>query len=263
MSSTTHRTAPYFSLGLVASCLTVLALAACGGGGGDSAPAPAPTKAEGVYEGRVSNNLGFQLAILENDQFYSLIGTTDSQGVFRVQSLVEGRGTSSNGAITASNVREYVSDGQVRTGTLNGTFIPKTSVAGTITSAGASLTFSSQASPTTNYNYDTPATLAEITGAWPGETFTGEGVNFTVSATGSVSGTSQLGCAFTGSVVPRSSGKNVYDVSITYGTANCLFPGATFTGAALVTRLSSGQRQLVIAANNSARTAGGVVFATR
>lgn len=252
---------------LTATLSATLLLSACGGGGGggddDNGPAPVQSRAEGVYDGRVSNGGEFQLIILENDQFYSLFGTTDTQGVFRVISLLEGQGRSNNGSFSANSIREYVNTGFVSSGSLSGTYVPRTSISGSLSSGAVSATFTGNATPTTNYNYDTPATLAAIAGNWPGQIFDGENVNFSISGAGNIVGQSQLGCGFTGTATPRSSGKNVYDVRITFGSANCAFPGMTAVGAGLVSTLNSGGRQLLVAINNSARTAGAVIFATR
>jgi len=85
-------------LKLLCTVTVAMLLTACGGGGGDSAPASAPiAKAEGVYSGTTSTGREFSLLALENDQFYSLVGTT-SGGVFFVSSLVEGQGNSNNGS---------------------------------------------------------------------------------------------------------------------------------------------------------------------
>jgi hypothetical protein len=42
------------------------------------------------------------------------------------------------------------------------------------------------------------------------------------------------GCALTGNVVPRQSGKNVFDLTINYPAAGCSISGVSVTGMALV-----------------------------
>lgn len=247
---------------------TASLLTACGGGSDSPAasiPAtPAPlAAAEGYYQGTVSTGQQFQLLMLENDQFYSLIGNTDTQGVFRVTSLVEGKGASNNGSFSASNVKEYVNNGQVVTETLSASYNPKASITGSVSYAGGSASFTGTAPATANYAYDTAATLASISGNWSGTLLAGEGLSFSISAAGAISGTAVSGCSFTGSAAPRASGKNVMDVSVTFGPAPCALPGLTGKGIGVSSLLSSGKRQLLMAVTTTDRTAGTVVFAQR
>ena len=238
---------------LTASVLAASAfVAACGGGDGGSTPT-ATAAAEGYYQGTVSTGTQFQLLVLENDQFYALIGNTDVQGVFRVVSLVEGKGTSNNGSFSASNVKEYANNGLVTTETISASYSPKVSIAGNVASPGNSVSFTGTAPVAGNYTYDIPATLSSVSGNWSGATLAGEAVNFSVGSSGAISGTSSLGCSF----------KNVLDVSVTFGGAPCALPGLTGQGIAVTTLLPNGTRQFLIALTNTARSAGTVVFARR
>jgi hypothetical protein len=243
-------------------------LAACGGGGGGgggSAVAIAPvTKVEGYYAGTVSTGSQFQLLALENDQVYALIGNTDTQGVFRVNSLVEGQGTSSNGSFSVANAKEYSSTGSVFAGSISGTFSPRATVMGTVTSPSfGTASFTGTSPVTASFNYDTAASINIVSGNWAGSTLYGGGVNFSVAATGALTGISAAGCRFTGSAAPRASGKNVLDVTVTFGPAPCELPGVTGTGIGVTSLLANGQRQLLLAVTNSSRTTGVVVFAQR
>lgn len=256
-------------LPLTAFVLAVASLLTACGGGSDSPAASIPATpvplaaAEGYYQGTVSTGQQFQLLMLENDQFYSLIGNTDTQGVFRVTSLVEGKGASNNGSFSASNVKEYVNNGQVVTETLSASYNPKVSIAGSVSYAGGSASFTGTAPATANYTYDTTATLASVSGNWSGTSLAGEGLSFSISSAGAISGTAVSGCSFTGTSTPRASGKNVLDVSITFGSAPCALPGLTEKGVGVSSLLSSGKRQFLIAVTNTDRTAGTVVFAQR
>lgn len=256
-------------LRLTAFVLTAASfLTACGGGSDSPAPVtPAPVPlaaAEGYYQGTVSTGKQFQLLMLENDQFYSLIGNTDTQGVFRVTSLIEGKGVSNNGSFSASNIKEYSNNGQVVAGTLSASYSPKVSITGNASAAGGgSASFTGTSPAAANYTYDTPATLGSVSGNWSGNTLDGAGLNFSVSAAGAISGTAASGCSFTGAAAPRASGKNVLDVSVTFGAAPCDSPGLTIKGIGVTSLLTGGKRQLLIAVTNTDRTAGTVVFAQR
>ena len=242
-------------------------LTACGcGSDGPAATTLTPVPfaaAEGYYQGTVSTGRQFQLLMLENDQFYSLIGNTDTQGVFRVVSLIEGKGVSNNGSFTASNIKEYSNNGQVVAGTLSASYVPKVSITGNASAAGGSASFSGTAPATANYAYDSPATIGSVSGNWSGNSLDGAALNFSVSTAGAISGTAASGCSFAGTATPRASGKNVLDVSVTFGLAPCDLPGATIKGIGVTSLLSSGKRQFLIAVTNTDRTAGTVVFAQR
>lgn len=246
----------------VATAATLLT--ACGGGGGSSAPAPTPmAKAEGVYSGTTSTGLEFSLLVLENDQFYSLLGTTIG-GVFFVSSLAEGQGNSNNGSFAASGVNQYFDNGEVISGAVTSTYNAGVSISGTISQPpfGTS-SFSGTTPVASTYIYNTPANPSSISGAWSGQDLSGAGVNFSIGAGGAVSGTSLLGCSFSGSVTPRASGKNVFDTSVTFGGAPCALPGQTVQGITVTYLLANGQRQLLTAITNSNRTAGTAIFAAR
>lgn len=238
-------------------------VSACGGGGGDAPTATQVAALDGYYQGTVSTGNQFQLLALENGQFYSLVGTTDAQGVFRVSSLVEGRGTTTNGTFATSSVKEFTSTGQVLSESLSATYVPKTSVAGTLTSSSGAVTFNGTAPASNNYNYDTAATLSAVSGSWSGSSLYGEGQTIAISATGAITGTSALGCHYTGTASPRASGKNVLDVTVAFGPAPCALPGQSGSGVGVSTVLANGRQQLLVALTNADRSAGIVVFAQR
>ncbi len=248
-------------------------IAACGGGGSSSTTTPvtigtasavaAVTKVEGYYTGTVSSGTQFQLLALENDQIYALIGNSDAQGVFRVASLVEGPGTSSNGSFSISNAKEYSASGQVFTGSISGSFNPRTSVMGNVVSSSGTASFTGTAPTASLYNYDTPTPISAVAGDWSGATLFNEGVVFSITASGAITGRSTSGCTFSGSAAPRATGKNVLDATVTFGAVPCGQPGITATGIAVSSLLANGKRQLIFAVNNAGRTAANVVFAQR
>ena len=254
--------------GIVSALSATLLLSACGGGGGgddDSGPAPVQSRAEGVYEGRVTGQSTGEVTfiVLENDRFYALFGQRGTQNMLLVQSLIEGQGTSRNGSFTASSVREYANDGTVFNGSLSASYVPRVSVNGSITSGAVTASFTSAPVSTQTFNYDTPATLSAITGTWPGSDLSGEGVTFNINPNGGIVGVSQTGCNFTGTAAPRPSGKNVFDVTVNFGSANCGLPNMSVNGVGVITNLDVGGRQLIVALTNSGRNAGTVVFAAR
>ncbi|MBI2750714.1 MAG: hypothetical protein HYX43_15700 [Burkholderiales bacterium] len=253
------------------SLLALLAIAstltACGGGGsgGSSATANA-TKAEGVYEGSSSTGYALNILVLENDEAYALYGTM-SNGTLYVSGFNWGQGSSSNGTYTGSTFKDYFYTGAVTTGTLNASYVANTSFNGTVKVNGTSVGFTSSPPTSTTYNYNTAASVATISGSWTGTTLFGETGTLAVTSNGSLTASftgSYVGtCSATGTVSPRASGKNLYDVSITFGAAPCALSGQAANGIAVSYLLNNGKRQLVTAVTSTDKAHGSVFFAAR
>lgn len=208
------------------SLASVLALSACGGGGSDSGtPTPAPaTKAEGVYGGTLtgSTNDTFRLLVLENDEYWGLAGIT-SGGTFNVYGLIEGQGTSNAGSFNSSNAMAYSGTSAPVAATVASNYVAATSVAGTITSPAGVVSFSSTPLPAPTYNYNTAAVLSTISGSWNTTALNGLSVPLTIAANGAFTALASNGCSITGTISPRPSGKNVFNVSLTFGPAGAVW----------------------------------------
>jgi hypothetical protein len=79
--------------------------------------------------------------------------------------------------------------------------------------------------------FDPDGKLADLAGSYPGTVTFSLGLRtttFVVTPDGSLS-TTLNGCTITGQVVPRYD--DAYDLSVTFGGAPCVFPGAVFSGA--------------------------------
>ena len=254
-----HKKITY--LGLAAMFL--IGLASCGGGGGDSPATTGPT-AEGVYGGTLtgSTSSAFQLLVLENGDFWAMYGT-QTPSVFGVAGFIQGAGSSNNGSFTSSDTKDFGRNPAVAgatTATYNAT--AKT-IFGTVTGAAGTVSFSGGPIAGSLYNYDTPASLSTISGAWSTTILTGESLAIDIAASGTFTATSGLGCNLSGTVTPRPSGKNVFNVSITFGPAPCALAGQSVTGIAVAYPIASGKTQLIVAATNSGRTVGTAAFGTR
>ena len=238
-------------------------LAGCGGGGGSNATAVAvaPTKAEGAYSGTNSNGLEHTTVVLDNDQFYTLYGTTVN-GVFRISGLLQGSGKSLNGGFSSTDMKDYYYTGQVFSGAISASYVPSVSFNGTITESGASYAFTGSSINPVSYNYNAGANLANVVGNWSVADLAGTPVALNVSANGTFT-TNSSGCITTGTVTPRTSGKNVFDVSLKFGAAPCVLAGQSGTGIALEYLLSNGKRQMVVAVVNAARSNGAVYLGVR
>jgi len=250
-------------------CLLVLSgtLAACGGGGASDSESPSPgsgPSAEGVYGGTLTNSDAshFQALVLEDDDFWAIYGE-DLGSIFYVYGFVRGQGASNNGSFTANSVKDFGFSPAV-SGSLTGNY---NAGAGTMSGSvaygsGDHLQFSGGQVAGSLYDYDSPASMSLITGSWSAMSAFSDNVSINVTSGGSLT-VVDSGCTGTGTISPRPSGKNVFNVTVTFGGSPCLLPGQTASGIAIAYPLSTGQTQFIGAITNSARTQGIAVFGIR
>ena len=116
----------------------------------------------------------------------------------------------------------------MQTGQLNATYnSTNKTLAGSVNSGGdGSIAFSGGPMPGSLYNYNVPASLSTIAGAWSVTGTYGSSFSLSISSSGAL--TVQSGpCVASGTVSPRASGKNVYNLTATFGSTGCNFPGMT------------------------------------
>jgi hypothetical protein len=244
-------------------CIAIASVLVACGGGGDDAPSSAPT-AEGVYGGTLtgSTSSAFQLLVLENGEFWAMYGTR-TPNFFGVAGFIQGSGTSNNGSFASSNTKDF-GFSPALAGTTSATYnAGAKTITGTVASGSGSVGFTGGPIQGSLYNYDAPASLNTVSGPWSTTSLTGETVVINIAGGGSFTASSSGGCAFSGSVVPRASGKNVFSVALTFGAAPCVLPGQSASGIAVAYPLASGQTQLLVAVVNGGRTLGAAVFGTR
>lgn len=266
--------------GTLATLGLAFLVTACGGnGGGGGTPATsgdanstasdssATQPAEGTWSG--TNSLGntFDMLLLENGDLYQIYGSTATDGTFTALGLSQGQYTSTGSTVSAP-FTQYNYVGAKLGGSLNATLVPGTSITGTATSNSGGATVSFAAMPTSQshpgYQYNTPARVADIAGAWGTGYLLGQSTPlvFTIDAAGALSG-SNLGCSFTGQVQPRATGKNVFDASLHFGQSPCVAPGTTLAGVGLSYTTSGGKRQLILALLDAARANGTLLYGQR
>ena len=244
--------------------LLLLFAVSCGGGGSlttTSTTTPTTTqstagKAQGVYSGTSSNGWSFSSIVLPNDKYYAIYGN-QSSSVFLIYGMMTGQGTSTSNTAYTATVNDYYYTGSVTTGTVNATYVAGTSISGTIVEGASTLSFTGTAPATSDFNYNAPASLSAVAGAWTGSALDGSSGTLNVSSTGSITG-SLSGCSVTGTVTPDSA-KNFYNVSITFGPSPCLLPGQTATGIAITYQISGTTKHQLLAGGTS--SGGGTVFA--
>lgn len=241
-----------------AATLVLLGLTACGGGSGSTntqqtPPPPQVGQAQGVYEGSLSTGYSFDAIVLPNDSFYAIYGTVAGDTLL-IQGLVYGTGKESGTSITGTMTDFEYPGTPIGTASLSGTFAAGSSLSGSLTEGGLNETFSGSVPPTSQFNYNTAAQSSTITGSWNGSLMDGESASIVIDGSGNVTGISSLGCSFTGTAKPDGSGKNFYDVTLTFGASPCVAAGQTATGVGVVETLSDGTLQLLAGLSNSGNT---------
>jgi hypothetical protein len=246
--------------------LVVPALLSACGGSDDDPFGPPPTSAnspEGLYGGTLTGAVmpNFEMLVLENGEFWSLYGQ-NTGGVFQVYGLVQGTGTSREGQFTSQNATVFYPP-PVVPGTLTATFDASAkTITGTVNSNNTEIQFSGGPIAGSTYDYNTPASLSTLTGHWDAMSIDSAAVSVDIDSGGAIT-TLSNGCTASGTLTARPSGKNVFNVSLTFGPGPCVLPGQTVSGIALVSPLSSGQTQFIAAVIDDARTVGTAVFGVR
>lgn len=201
-----------------------LFLFGCGGGDNSAPPTTSNSNAEGLWQGTTSTGYHIAAVVLENGQYYSLYsrdGVVD--GGYYGDLVVSGN--TFNGSL--DNI-DYLSN-KVYKGTISGTVVTKDQIQGsTVHDNNLVNTF------TARYNsaYEDPASLSKIAGRYIGPTNKlGAVAVLNIFESGAVNGTTTAPganlprCIITGQAMPRPSGKNVYDLALSW--ANNPNPAAT------------------------------------
>ncbi|HEV8553678.1 MAG TPA: hypothetical protein VGR65_09895 [Casimicrobiaceae bacterium] len=211
--------------------------------------APPASTAEGFWTG---TNADLTAIVLDDGTFYLFSSSSSSVDV------VLGTAIYTDGQFNSSNAIDinFSALGITNTNaTISGTYVPRSSLDGVITSAFGTVTFTS----TYDSTYEQPTSLSAAAGTYSGVALTtagGGNVVITFTAAGAFSGTT-IGCSFAGTLTPRG-GVNVFNLSITFQGGVC--GTSTLTGIAGYDPVSG---QLVVIAPNATRTSVFLVSATK
>ncbi|TWO72610.1 hypothetical protein FN976_03500 [Caenimonas sedimenti] len=221
-------------------------------------------KLDGAYEGTVVNGtdpVKVTALALENDEIWLAYGT-GATSLTLLEGTVVASGSSGNGSYSGS-VLDLPGDEHSNTGSVTATYVNRSSLNGQIlitgqTGAGV---LSATGVPVARYNYDQAASLATISGGWPFTSTLGESGTLTVAADGATT-VVLPNCTLVGTIVPRPSGKNVFNISLTVPnpTEHCSLP---LSGVAYSTLDTSGNTLLWVGLKNAAQSEGGTLRGQR
>jgi len=248
-------------------------LIGCGGGykgsnngigGGASGVSPSGA-VPGVYSGVASSGYTFSIIILPNDELYGIYGTAQGNQIL-LDGMITGQGTTNSSGDYTASVTDFLYTGAVNSGSFSASGFSGVTMDASLAEGGTVTTFTGTSVLGSIWDYgttfQTPASLSSISGTWTGTLLDGITTTVTISSTGSVTGSSS-GCSFTGTVMPDSSQKNFYDVSLTFGGSPCAFPNQTASGIAVEYLLPDGVTNQLFAAATVGNSAGTVFAAER
>lgn len=206
-------------------------IAACGGSDGDST-ADVGSIPEGTWYGSIEKTgLETVLIVLDDGETWGLYADPYASDYRYANAGVlygEVRGQS-NGRFSGS-IRDFAIGDGVYDGTLDGTFIERSEITATARGEEGEVTFSG------SYDdwYDqSPMSLEELAGTYNGIGVAGtansdvlgggDDIPVTIDGAGNLlMPADETGCSASGTIAPRSNGKNVFDLSVTFHGASCV-----------------------------------------
>lgn len=241
---------------IIATLSMAAALAACGGGGDDDNATTPPNPetvsntAEGLWVGTTSTGRQARIAVLENGETWGFYFSNSS-----LDGALYGNTSVTGSALSGTGLDFY--NGKAHVGSYTGTVSSKNSITVT-TTQGTSF------SGTYSATYDQPASLAAIAGTFSGYGATAESSPVSTSVSISDSGALTAGnvyCSISGTVTPRPSGKNVFNLSVTFAGNYCAFAsGTTVNGIAYY---DNQNRTLMAMGLNSGKNDGFIYIGTK
>lgn len=246
-----------------APALASALLVACGGGGdgGGSANSASVASAEGAWQGTLSgsSSQAFQMLMLEDGEFWTLYGTP-SGGRFLVAGFVQGNVGVSGSNLQSSNAKDFGTDPGMATQVT--TRFTGDTLSGSVAYPGSTVELNGSRIPATQFDYQATAKLSTIAGSCNLTALDGNAVVINIAGNGAFTANAS-GCPITGTLLPRPTGRNVFDLRLNFGPAPCLRPGQSGRGIAVAYPLATGPTQLIIAGVDASRTSGTALFGTR
>lgn len=262
-------------VGIVLASTVVLMLSACGGGGGNPGtcmasaltcarvsgggspgnPAPGSPPA-GLYRGTTADGRAVA-AVVRRESSATWVIYTAAGSTTLIAGAQQGTAAFANGTFSIADLRDFsVERKAVSSGTMTGTYVANSTLAGTATFSASSVAFTA--------SYDVASTQAPalftIAGLYSGTAATlagTESTTFTIAQDGTLAGSSPSGCRFSGTAALEP-GINAYAVSVTFQGGTCSNANSTVSGVAYY---DAGVRRITAAALNADRSNGFILAA--
>jgi hypothetical protein len=249
--------------GVLSGLLFTLLLTGCSSGGGDSAAPVVPAgTAEGLWTGTTGDGRTISGVVLDDGSYWFLYSAVPPANPALMAGTLQGNGSSLNGTFDSSNGLDFSNEFEEKFAvTVTGPYVMQQNLDGTVTYSGGSLPFTSMF----DSEYNVAPVIANVAGTYPGSAF-GFPHTITVSPLGAINVTTtggphrtgssvdvsgiELGCDFTGTLIPRSNG-NVYDISLTPSANASMCSPDTLTGVAFFDATTTNKKIYVLALNNS------------
>jgi hypothetical protein len=230
--------------------LTTACLTACGGGGGGtSGPNADP---QGFWSGLSPAGYTVNAVVLDSGETWGVY----SSGSTVYGALYGTASTSGNTATITGTDFNFVTNSSAQ-GTLTGPITAKSTMSLSNSSGTIPLTYSS--------TYETAATAAGVTGTW---SYVGRSggytlipANITIDSSGNFT-LSQTNCTTSGSIVPRTGGKNVYNITLTSVGNGCAAGQSTLNGVTYLDTTVTPNKFLALALTSS-KSDGLIVIGTK
>lgn len=190
-----------------------------------------PTGPEGLWLGSTSYNQTIFGIVLPSGTFFFIYSTGYS---LEIGGVFAGAYTFANGVASSTLAYDFnfAPDNGIYPATVRGTYVPGSTLRGTVTDYNSTSTFTAQFM----LDWRGPPNLAEAVGTYIGTGASPSGVGpatATLTASGLGIGSSE-GCTFSGTVTPRSD-INAFDLSVQSSGALCALGNTTLNGIAIYT----------------------------
>lgn len=188
-----------------------------------------------------------QMLALDDDSLW-MFYTRTFAGVLILEGFIECQVGYGAGTLQSSTLADP--NNGIGPGTLAGTFASDGSIAARGTDPVRVIDFAATKASTSVYAPATAAALADVAGSWAVTGINGAPAALDISASGAMTGLLN-GASIAGTLAPRASGGNVFDVQVTLTDSLSQLNGVTFVGLAYRSFLSDGSSQLIWAGKSA------------
>ena len=214
----------------------------------------------GLWQGYVSSGTYTEALILDDGTAWLITGSAQSGGVTVPTGFLAGIAAPGSAGQLAGSLYDYGSGSATA---LAGSYSSATLDA-SLKEAGSALTASLVPAPASTYGYATPADPSTITGYWPYMASDGTSGNIIISSTGAMTAAqASSSCSFSGTLLPRTDGTNVFNLSGAWSGASCTKAGQVVAGVAISHALTNGQNELLMGLLDLTNGSGAGVTAVR